>query len=149
MALGCAGVPGRLKRLRRTGKRQASGVGMGGRRSLAALRMDLHRLSEERSRAYHQVIADRLRGDLTILERARARVDGWISSSGTPPFYALQWREVLCRDVEAIVAFLVVDGELARELRQSSPFAGVLSPEERWQIWRHVAAQGAQARDSR
>ena len=111
--------------------------------------MNLHRLSEERSRAYHQVIADRLRGDRTILERARARVDGWISSSGTPPFYALQWREVLCRDVEAIAAFLVDDGELARELRQSSPFAGVLSPEERWQIWRDAAAQGAQARDPR
>jgi len=106
--------------------------------------MDLHRLSEERSRAYHQVIADRLRGDRTILERARARVDGWISPSGTPPFYALQWREVLRRDsdVEAIAAFLVDDHELARELRQSSPFAGVLSPEERWQIWRAWRRKG-------
>ncbi|MBI4519090.1 MAG: hypothetical protein HY699_25145 [Deltaproteobacteria bacterium] len=105
--------------------------------------MDRHRLSELRSRAYHQVIAERLRRDPSILDRARARVESWILLSPTPPFYALQWQEVLSRDAEAVAAFLADGGELGCELRQSSPFAGVLSADERWQIWRQVAAREA------
>ena len=111
--------------------------------------MDLRRLGEERSRAYHQVIADRLRRDPAVLEKARARVDDWIRCSRTPPFYALRWREILSRDVEAIAAFLVDDDELSRELRRSSPFAGVLAADERWRIWRQVAEQEAADRDAR
>jgi hypothetical protein len=36
------------------------------------------------------------------------------------------------------VAFLVERSELADELRQSSPFAGALRPQERWRIWRET-----------
>jgi hypothetical protein len=110
---------------------------------------NLHRLGEQRSRAYHQVVADRLRCDPAILENARARVDDWIRRNRTAPFYALQWREVLSRDVEAITAFLVDDDVLARELRRSSPFAGALTADERWRIWRQVAEQEAGDRDAR
>jgi hypothetical protein len=31
--------------------------------------------------------------------------------------------------------------ELAIELRQSSPFAGALNPQERWEIWRRVGEE--------
>jgi hypothetical protein len=37
-----------------------------------------------------------------------------------------------------VAAFLVERGELADELRQSSPFAGALKPQERWRIWRET-----------
>jgi hypothetical protein len=113
------------------------------------MRMNLHRLGQQRSLAYHRVIADRLRCDPAILEKARARVGDWIHRSRTPPFYAPQWREVLSRDIEAITAFLVDDDELARELRRSSPFAGALTADERWRIWRQVAEQEAGDRDAR
>jgi hypothetical protein len=99
--------------------------------------MDPHRLAEERSVAYHSAIAERLRGEPEILDRARQRVRSWIEAGGRqPPFYARRWEEILAGDPEAVAAFLSDRSELATELRQSSPFAGALDPRERWEIWR-------------
>lgn len=100
--------------------------------------MDAHRLAEERSVAYHGVIAERLEDDPEILEEARRRVAGWLGASEGPPFYARKWEEVLSGDTSSIASFLVERSELADELRQSSPFAGALPPQERWRIWRET-----------
>ena len=103
--------------------------------------MDLHRLAEERSIGYHQLIANRLRDRPEVLDNARRRVQGCLSESATPPFYARQWAEKLAGDLDSIEAFLVDRSEFAIELRQSSPFAGALSPQERWEIWRRVGEE--------
>jgi hypothetical protein len=100
--------------------------------------MDLHRLSEERSIAYHSAIAERLRDHPEILANARQRVQSWLEASPEPPFYARKWAEVLAGDESSIAAFMVDRSELAYELRSSSPFAGALKPQERWKIWRET-----------
>lgn len=100
--------------------------------------MDPHRLAEERSVAYHRVIAERLRQQSEILEGARQRVRSWLAAGTPAPYYAQKWAEILAGDVPAIAAFLVERSELADELRQSSPFTGVLQPRERWTIWRET-----------
>jgi hypothetical protein len=100
--------------------------------------MDLHRLAEERSVAYHGAIAERLREQPEVLENARRRVQAWLAREGEPRFYARKWAEVLAGDPASIAAFLVERSEIADELRQSSPFAGALKPQERWQIWRET-----------
>jgi hypothetical protein len=100
--------------------------------------MDLHRLAAERSVAYHRAIAERLRERPEIIEKARLRVQEWLSSSTSPPFAATKWAAVLQSDIASIEAFLVERSELADELRHSSPFAGALSPQERWRIWRET-----------
>lgn len=97
--------------------------------------MDLHRLSEERSIAYHSVIAERLRDQPEILANARQRVQSWLEASSKAPFYARKWAEILAGDDASIAAFLKDRSELAYELRSSSPFAGALTPQERWKIW--------------
>lgn len=101
--------------------------------------MDLHRLAEERSIAYHRVIAERLLRQPAVLEKARQRVQGWLASGS--PFYARKWSEILAGDPPSVAAFLVERSELAIELRQSSPFAGALDPRERWKIWRETREQ--------
>ena len=100
--------------------------------------MDSHRLADERRLAYHLAIAERLRQEPAALERARQRVRGWLAAGDEAPFYARKWAEILAGDLSSIVAFLTERSELADELRQSSPFAGVLRPQERWQIWRET-----------
>lgn len=101
--------------------------------------MDPHRLAEERSVAYHRAIAARLDLERDVLEAARRRVEGWLAASAGPaPFYARKWAEVLAGEPGAVASFLVERSELADELRQSSPFAGALSPQERWRIWRET-----------
>ena len=102
--------------------------------------MDLHRLAEERSIAYHRLIAERLRRQPEILEMARRRVETWMSGTHIP-FYARKWAEILAGDVSSIAAFLTERSELAIELRQSTPFAGAITPEERWKIWHEVRDQ--------
>jgi hypothetical protein len=51
--------------------------------------VEAHRLAEERSLAYHRAIAERLRTHPEIL--ARARVNTWLSSHDTAPFFARAW----------------------------------------------------------
>jgi hypothetical protein len=97
--------------------------------------MDLHRLAEERSLAYHRAVADLVRRDPRILERARERVHAWLSE-GRVPHYAREWERVLARSLDSICEVLVADDEQARALRQSTPFAGALDPRERWRIWK-------------
>jgi hypothetical protein len=105
--------------------------------------MDAHRLAEERSVAYHRVVAEKLRRDPRVLERARQRVADWLRSPVGPPRYARSWREVLERDVESVAAFLVERSDRADELRQSSPFAGALDASKRWRIWRETRGLAA------
>lgn len=106
--------------------------------------MNLHRLGEERSVAYHRVIAERLQSRPEILESARRRVQEWLDSRAIAPFYARKWAEILSGDATSIAAFLVERSELAAELRQSSPFAGALNPRERWSIWRETRERFSQ-----
>jgi hypothetical protein len=100
--------------------------------------MDRHRLAEERSVAYHRVIARRLQEKPAILDAARRRVSEWLADESAAPPAAAGWATVLAGDPASIAAFLIERSEAADELRQSSPFAGALAPRERWQIWREV-----------
>jgi hypothetical protein len=100
--------------------------------------MDPHRLAEERSVAYHRVIAERLRDQPAILDSARRRVQDWLVSGPAAPAAATRWAAVLAGDTTSIAAFLVERSEQADELRHSSPFAGALDPRERWRIWRET-----------
>jgi hypothetical protein len=99
--------------------------------------VDLHRLAEERSIAYHRAVAERLRREPALLEVARARVEGWLAE-GRSPFYAGRWRELLSRPLDELLAFLSDPGEDARAMRQATPFAGMIDPRERWRLWREV-----------
>jgi len=58
------------------------------------------------------------------------------SPSGPQSRYVAIWRQLLDGPIEDLVVFLGSDSELAKDCRQASPFAGLLTPQERWSIWR-------------
>jgi hypothetical protein len=97
-----------------------------------------HRLGELRSLAYHARVAERLRADPSILAVARARAAEWCENRPRHATGAGAWLALIDGDFERLLAILVSDDERGRELRQSSPFAGMLSPEERWALWSAV-----------
>jgi hypothetical protein len=68
------------------------------------------------------------------LERARENCRRWLRSSASPAI--AQWRQILEQDWSRIRLILVDEGENGASLRQSSPFCGVLSPKERWAIFK-------------
>jgi hypothetical protein len=97
-----------------------------------------HRLAEERSLAYHRLVAAKLLSDPGLLERARARVRSWLDSGDVHVRYAKAWNDVLSRSISEIQGFLMEDSESARALRQVTPFAGAIDPRTRWRVWREV-----------
>jgi len=97
-----------------------------------------HAVAEETSLELHRAVADRLRSDPALVERARARVHGWLSDGSVARPYAEAWQVILAQPVVEVARFLTETGERARQLRQTSPFAGFLDPRTRWTIWRRL-----------
>ena len=100
--------------------------------------MDPHRLAELRSLALHEAIGEKLTQTPSLIDGARRRLEARATTLPAAQFYRDEWIAVLAQPLEGVVAFLREDSERARALRQSTPFAGVIEPRERWQIWRHV-----------
>ncbi|HEY2031161.1 MAG TPA: hypothetical protein VGH20_18345 [Myxococcales bacterium] len=100
--------------------------------------MDLHRLAEERSLAYHLRVAQLLGEQPEILSVARQRATAWAESGEHHAPYARAWLAILDGGIERIRAALTDDSEHGRALRQATPFAGAVDPRERWKIWREV-----------
>ncbi len=91
-----------------------------------------HRTAERRARAYHAVVAQRL--DEATIDEARARIEQLTADGHLDPRYADRWRELLARPRDEIARAIGADTQTARDLRQNSPFAGVLNEQERRQI---------------
>lgn len=102
--------------------------------------MDPHELAEERSLAIHRLVADRLREDPSLIEKARSRVAAWLADGSVHRVYAHAWHELLSAPAERLFEVLTDRGERARALRQCSPFAGIVDARTRWKIWRDVRA---------
>lgn len=91
-----------------------------------------HRTAERRSLAYHVLVADRL--DEAMVEEARDRVERLAADAHLHPRYAALWRALLARPIAAIAAVIVADDQGGMDLRQNTPFAGVLNEQERRRI---------------
>lgn len=89
---------------------------------------DGHRTSERRSLALHRVIAERL--DRGLVAEARERVEQLNAEGHLHSRYAARWRELLSRPIPEIASALMADDQHGRDLRQNSPFAGVLNEQE-------------------
>ena len=88
----------------------------------------------------HAEVAARLRSDPAILRMAQRRVRGWRQDGSVHAEYVAAWQALLGRGARHVAEALETDSERMRDLRQVSPFAGVLAPRERWTIWRAASA---------
>jgi hypothetical protein len=81
--------------------------------------------------------AERLTQQPDLLRVAHQNLDRWSRiNAGAPSLmrcYA-EWREILKCPLIEICTLLRSDTEESRRLRQNSPFAGVLSPCEVWEL---------------
>jgi hypothetical protein len=104
--------------------------------------MKNHRLIDERSLAFDRLVAEKLRRDPTLVEKARANVSRWLQT--TDPRSAadlLEWQRLLDQPLPDLLALLESTDERATRLRQSSPFCGILTPAERLTIIRDFHAR--------
>jgi hypothetical protein len=98
-----------------------------------------HRILEARSLAMHCLIAQKIERDPALLDRVRQTLETWrarYSNDGDRvPRVLDEWQRIL-RDPWPVIAALMTDtGERATRLRQSTPFAGLLTTEERERVY--------------
>ena len=103
--------------------------------------MSPHELVAERSLALHAAVAQRLSCEPTLIEAARERVRAWQTRGDVAATYADRWAALLARPWPELEAALTERSERMHDLRQVSPFAGVLDARTRWRIHRDVGAR--------
>lgn len=91
-----------------------------------------HGKPELRGLAYHRAIAERLNHE--VVEEAHYRMLKWLEEGALQEGYAAAWLELLEAPIPAIRKAITEDDQRGRDLRQNSPFAGVLSERERRRI---------------
>ena len=95
-----------------------------------------HARIDARSLAMHQAIADKLRAQPELVEVGRSNLQRWMTPDNRSNPYFEEWLDILSRPLEQILALLVEESQHMTALRQIHPFAGVLTPQERWAIYR-------------
>jgi hypothetical protein len=104
--------------------------------------MKEHRLIDERSLAFDRLIAAKLRERPSLVEKARGNLARWLEScSAGAKSDLLEWQRVLAGPHDALLDLLEATDERATRLRQSSPFCGILTTEERLEIIREFQAR--------
>ena len=94
-----------------------------------------HSRLDERSLAMHRLIARKVAANPTLLDAARANVRRWQKTDGSPLSALSEWENILGGPTDQVVRFLAAPSERATRLRQSSPFAGILTETERRAIY--------------
>jgi hypothetical protein len=106
--------------------------------------MRTHQEIDARSLALHRLVAEKVRRDPALLERARETLRRWlvdVDPRSRP--YLEEWQRALSAGLDAALELATEDSERAATLRQCSPFAGVLDNRERFtflRAWREAHA---------
>lgn len=91
-----------------------------------------HEIIDKINAAQDRAVASKLRKDPGLLRAARRNLNRWMARDGKAirPVFR-EWDLILKRLTPAEIAdFLRSDTSMAKRLRQSSPFAGLLTPQE-------------------
>lgn len=105
-----------------------------------------HAFLDARSLALHQRIAEKLREHPALLQVAQDNLDRWRSTLDPRSRPAMdEWQAVLQRGLESTVALMLDESERGIQLRQSAPFAGVLSHQERWAFFEQWKRENGRA----
>lgn len=96
----------------------------------------------QKTLGWHRLAVAKLKRHPELLETVRANIEGY-KRRGSPRamHYFLEWEEHFARGSEHLFAIALEESEHAADLRQCSPFGGILTNEERWQYFRDFKAE--------
>jgi hypothetical protein len=95
-----------------------------------------HRVLDARSLVMHTVAAAKIARDPSLIGRAKRNLDRWkLEFEDEAPAWWREWNNILKKPWQEVVFLMTELSEKAVRLRQSSPFAGVLTPKERRRIY--------------
>ena len=90
-------------------------------------------------KSLHDLVADKLERDPSLLRIPLENIDRWIARGHTAPHRLEQWRQIILRAQQSaeglreLLALLRDGSEETQRLRDFAPFAGVLTTQERRQ----------------
>ena len=98
--------------------------------------------SDARHIHLHRAAFQKLREHPERMAQVRETLDRWQAENVAPAAapYLEQWREMLTAWPFDLMEETVLDPERGQALRQASPLAGSLKPQERWEALRRFAA---------
>jgi hypothetical protein len=92
--------------------------------------MRSHEWIDRRSLALHEAVAAKLQARPDLLDATRRNLRRWLDARPVPALR--EWQDLVDRlPLAELLALLRSPDDSAARLRQSSPFAGILTPEER------------------
>lgn len=95
-------------------------------------------------RLHQALIADLLADPVGVIAKARSNIERWLPEQrvdGMTAAYLRDWQSVLADGVDRIIDVFTSLDERSAELRENSPFAGVMSPDRRIKILRTIRDQ--------
>ena len=95
--------------------------------------MRTHQEIDARSLAMHRLVAEKIRANPDLFQKAQATLARWrhtVCPSSQP--YLQEWERLMHQGPDACLAIALEESEHADALRQSSPFAAILSHQERF-----------------
>ncbi len=96
---------------------------------------------EQKSLAYHQVVAKKLRDDPTLLTVARDRLRWYRQRNPAGLFYYKQWDRLLDGPIEVLMLAMTSASQESCALRQENPFVDLMTQPERAAVYRRVAEE--------
>jgi hypothetical protein len=106
-----------------------------------------HGRLDARSSALHQLVAEKIRRDVSVVDIARANIVRWHAESGVPVESSAhaEWLDLLDGPIDQLLAVLESDDQHASRLRQSMPFSGILTLAEREAVFAAFALARSRA----
>jgi hypothetical protein len=89
---------------------------------------------DARSLAFHTLIAEKVRADPALLDSVRDDLRRWkgrFKKQGAHMLVFDEWQAILDGPIEGVLRLLTDPSERATRLRQSTPFVGILTDDER------------------
>ena len=99
--------------------------------------MRYHDAIDRRSLAMHQLAAEKIRRQPQLFEQLSQTLARWqdLVSPSTQP-YIREWESLVRAGMEPCLAVATEESERGNALRQSSPFMGILTHQERFALIR-------------
>jgi len=98
----------------------------------------LHQYVDDRSLDLDRAILKKIRQNPALLEIARENIRKWLANGSSGSFDPiLEWQSIFEQgSFEEILSWLSREDDDAKRLRQSSPFVGILTEQERLDIFK-------------
>jgi len=103
-----------------------------------------HAFIDRRSLALHRLAVDKIRKDPSLFAIVQANLTRWRTIIDPRSLsYLDRWQALVDEGMDRCLAVAIEDSEFGRNMRQSTPFAGILSNKERFEFFREYGRHEA------